>query len=55
MKSQERVDKCILICKALKEKDYQINIKLYSRLMKLIYRPTDANDNRENNNQKNKK
>jgi len=41
MKHYERVNHCTTICKALKEKNYQINIDLYNRLMKLIYQPSE--------------
>ena len=47
MKTQERIKNCTLICKALKDKNYQINIDLYNRLMKLIYKPSDSNSKKE--------
>ena len=48
MKTQERLNNCTVICKALKDKDYQINLDLYNRLMKLMYKPTESNFKKEN-------
>ena len=53
MKTSERISSCSVICKALKEKSYQINIDLYNRLMKIMYKPTE-NVVRKDENQKRK-
>ena len=37
MKIQERLNNCTIICIVLKDKNYQINLDLYNRLMKLMY------------------
>jgi len=42
MKTQDRIQNCTVICKALKDKSYQINIDLYNRLMKIIYTSESA-------------
>jgi pentatricopeptide repeat protein len=47
MRPNERNSYCSSLCKALKEKNYQISIDLYSRLMKILYK----NNEKENRNQ----
>jgi len=37
MKNHDRARNCSIICKAFKDKNYQINIDLYNRLMKVVY------------------
>ncbi len=52
MKHYERVQNCSMICKALKDKNYQINLDLYNRLMKLIYNPSESNAKKNNTGKK---
>jgi pentatricopeptide repeat protein len=52
MKNYERVQNCSMICKALKDKNYQINIDLYNRLMKLIYNPSESTAKKNNTGKK---
>jgi leucine-rich PPR motif-containing protein len=44
MKNNERTTYCAVLCKALKEKNYQISLDIYSRLMKVLYK----NNEKEN-------
>jgi len=49
MKNHERSKHASTICKALKDKNYQIKIDLYNRLMKLMYNgPTENKKNGKN-------
>jgi pentatricopeptide repeat protein len=55
MRPHERANSCSMILKALKDRNYQINLDLYNRLMKQIYKPTENHTQNKNVNMKRKK
>ena len=54
MKQNERAYHAQIICKELKEKNFEIDYEMYSRVMRLLFKKTDQSESeKKNNNYKN--